>query len=165
MPSSKTPLPDLTGRTVVVTGTTSGLGLALSGALASAGARVLMTVRDLDRGAAALERVRAGSEGAGHAETVLLDLADLESVRAAAADIRDRTDDHVDVLINNAAVSLGPHDRTRDGFELQIGTNHLGVDPPLTVRCAAVRRAGTRPVPRGPGPAPPASPGRSRRGP
>jgi len=143
MPSSKTPLPDLTGRTVVVTGTTSGLGLALSGALTSAGARVLMTVRDLDRGAAALERVRDGSKGTGHVETVLLDLADLKSVRAAAADIRDRTDDHVDVLINNAAVSLGPHDRTRDGFELQIGTNHLGPAALTWLLMPAIRAAGT----------------------
>ncbi|MEV6446435.1 SDR family NAD(P)-dependent oxidoreductase [Amycolatopsis sp. NPDC051716] len=136
-------LPDLTGRTIVVTGTTSGLGFALSGALAAAGARVLMTVRDAERGAAAVERVRAGFEGPGSAESVLLDLADLASVRAAAADIRDRTGDRVDVLVNNAAVSLGPHARTRDGFELQFGTNHLGPAALTWLLMPALRAAGT----------------------
>ncbi|MCX2730405.1 SDR family NAD(P)-dependent oxidoreductase [Saccharopolyspora sp. NFXS83] len=136
------PLPDLTGRTVVVTGTTSGLGLALSGALAGAGARVLMTVRDAERGKAAVEQVRAGLEGRGSAETVLLDLADLASVRTAAADVRERTGDQVDVLINNAAVSLGPHERTRDGFELQLGTNHLGPAALTWLLMPALRAAG-----------------------
>ncbi|GAA3543692.1 SDR family NAD(P)-dependent oxidoreductase [Amycolatopsis ultiminotia] len=135
--------PDLAGRTVVVTGTTSGLGLALSRVLAGAGARVLMTVRDTERGAAAVERVRAGIDGEGSAETVLLDLADLASVRAAAADIRARTGDRVDVLINNAAVSLGPPARTRDGFELQIGTNHLGPAALTWLLMPALRAAGS----------------------
>ncbi len=135
-------LPDLTGRTVVVTGTTSGLGLALSGVLAGAGARVLMTARDATRGAAAVEMVRSGLDGSGSAETVLLDLADLASVRAAAADIRHRTGDRVDVLVNNAAVSLGPHERTRDGFELQIGTNHLGPAGLTWLLMPALRAAG-----------------------
>ncbi len=136
-------LPDLTGRTIVVTGTTSGLGLALSGALAGAGARVLMTVRDVGRGAAAVERVRSGIDGPGSAEAVLLDLADLASVRAAAALIRDRTGDRVDVLVNNAAVSLGPQARTRDGFELQIGTNHLGPAALTWLLMPALRAGGT----------------------
>ncbi|MTD52940.1 SDR family NAD(P)-dependent oxidoreductase [Amycolatopsis pithecellobii] len=135
-------LPDLTGRTIVVTGTTSGLGLALSGVLAAAGARLLMTVRDAGRGAAAVEQVRAGIDGSGSAETVLLDLADLASVRAAAADIRERTGDRVDVLVNNAAVSLGPHEHTRDGFELQIGTNHLGPAALTWLLMPALRAAG-----------------------
>lgn len=135
-------LPDLTGRTIVVTGTTSGLGLALSGALAGAGARVLMTVRDVERGAAAVERVRAGIDGPGSAEAVRLDLADLASIRTAAALIRDRTGDRVDVLVNNAAVSLGPQARTRDGFELQIGTNHLGPAALTWLLMPALRAAG-----------------------
>ncbi len=135
-------VPDLTTRTIVVTGTTSGLGLALSGALAAAGARVLMTARDSERGAAAVEQVRAGFEGPGSAESVLLDLADLASVRAAAAEIRDRTGDRVDVLVNNAAVSLGPHARTRDGFELQFGTNHLGPAALTWLLMPALRAAG-----------------------
>ncbi|WP_083276100.1 SDR family NAD(P)-dependent oxidoreductase [Pseudonocardia sp. HH130630-07] len=125
-----------------MTGTTSGLGLALSGALAGAGARVLMTARDAGRGAAALERVRAGIRGPGSAETVVLDLADLASVRAAAATIRERSGDRVDVLVNNAAVSLGPRERTRDGFELQIGTNHLGPAALTWLLMPALRAAG-----------------------
>lgn len=147
MAQSHEPLPDLAGRTIVVTGTTSGLGLALSAALAGAGARVLMTVRDAERGAAAVEQVRAGLKGRGSAEAVMLDLADLASVRAAAADVRERTGDRVDVLINNAAVSLGPHDRTRDGFELQIGTNHLGPAALTWLLMPALRAAGDPELP------------------
>lgn len=128
---------------MVVTGTTSGLGLALSETLVRAGARVVMTVRDLDRGAAVLDRVRAASTGVGSAEMVLLDLANLGSVRSAAAEIRDRTGDHVDVLINNAAVSLGPQARTVDGFELQLGTNHLGPAALTWLLMPSLRTAGT----------------------
>ncbi len=142
MTRSHASLPDLTGRTVVVTGTTSGLGLALSGALAGAGARVLMTVRDAERGAAAVERAQAATDGSGSTEAVLLDLADLTSVRAAALDIRERTEDRVDVLVNNAAVSLGPQPRTLDGFELQIGTNHLGPAALTWLLMPALRAAG-----------------------
>jgi NAD(P)-dependent dehydrogenase (short-subunit alcohol dehydrogenase family) len=140
MTTSYESVPDLTGCTVVVTGTTSGLGLALSGVLVQAGARVLMTARDAARAAAARDQMRAGP---GSAEVVLLDLADLASVRAAAADVRERTGDRVDVLVNNAAVSLGPHDRTRDGFELQIGTNHLGPAAFTWLLLPALRQAGT----------------------
>ncbi|MFJ7216572.1 SDR family NAD(P)-dependent oxidoreductase [Amycolatopsis sp. NPDC098790] len=143
MASSRLAVPGLTGRVIVVTGTTSGLGLALSGALAKAGARVLMTVRDAERGVAAVDQVRAGIDGPGSAEAVRLDLADLASVRAAAADIRERTADRVDVLVNNAAVSLGPHERTRDGFELQIGTNHLGPAALTWLLMPALRAAGS----------------------
>ncbi|WP_226366159.1 SDR family NAD(P)-dependent oxidoreductase [Pseudonocardia sp. ICBG162] len=128
------PIPDQTGRTVVVTGTTSGLGLALSTALARAGARVLMTARDVTRG-------RAAVRGAG-GELVLLDLADLGSVRAAAAEIRERTGDRVDVLVNNAGVAMGPRADTADGFELQIGTNHLGPAALTWLLMPALRAAG-----------------------
>ncbi|ANY05202.1 SDR family NAD(P)-dependent oxidoreductase [Pseudonocardia sp. HH130630-07] len=133
------PLPDLSGRTVVVTGTTSGLGRALSTALAGAGARVLMTARDAIRGTAAVEQVRAAG---GAAELVLLDLADLGSVRGAAAQIRDRTGDRVDALVNNAGVALGPRATTADGFELQIGTNHLGPAALTWLLLPALRAAG-----------------------
>lgn len=137
------PLPDMSDRTVVVTGTTSGLGLALSAALVRAGARVLMTARDAGRGSAALERVRAeAAGGATGPELVLLDLADLASVRAAAARIRDRTGDRLDVLINNAGVAMGPRARTVDGFELQIGTNHLGPAALTWLLMPALRAAG-----------------------
>lgn len=128
------PLPDLTGHTVLVTGTTSGLGRALSAELVRAGARVLMTARDTARGQAAAER--AGGE------LVLLDLADLASVRDAAAQIRDRTGDRLDILINNAGVAMGPRAETADGFELQIGTNHLGPAALTWLLMPALRAAG-----------------------
>ncbi|MBP2367180.1 SDR family NAD(P)-dependent oxidoreductase [Pseudonocardia parietis] len=128
------PLPDLTGRTVLVTGTTSGLGAALSAAFAGAGARVLMTARDTARGQAAAER--AGGE------LVLLDLADLASVRTAAAEVRDRTGDRLDILVNNAGVAMGPRAATADGFELQIGTNHLGPAALTWLVMPALRAAG-----------------------
>ena len=114
-------MPDQTGRTVVVTGANSGLGFHTSRELARRGARVLMACRDPKRGEAALEQVQQ----VGTAELVRLDLASLASVRAAAADIAGRAP-HVDVLVNNAGVMAVPRTVTEDGFELQLGTNHLG---------------------------------------
>lgn len=103
-----------------------------------------MTVRDAQRGTASVERVRDGIEGPGSAGAVLLDLADLTLVRASEAGIRERTEDRIDVLVNNAAVSLGPHGRTRDEFELQIGTNHLGPAALTWLLMPALRAAGNR---------------------
>jgi NAD(P)-dependent dehydrogenase (short-subunit alcohol dehydrogenase family) len=112
---------DQHGRTAVVTGASSGLGLEVSRRLAARGARVLMAVRDPRRGARALESVRRQ----GSAELLLLDLADQSSVRAAAAELTGRVD-RIDLLINNAGVMATPARRTVDGFELQMATNHLG---------------------------------------
>jgi protochlorophyllide reductase len=116
---SEKDIPDQSGRTALVTGANSGLGLRISQVLATHGARVLMASRSADRGAAAV----GGVQGA---ELVVLDLADLRSVRAAAARVREMTGDRVDVLVNNAGVMATPHKTTVDGFELQFGTNHLG---------------------------------------
>jgi len=113
-------IPDQTGRTVLITGANSGLGLAAAGLLADRGARVLMACRSPERGQEALRTV------GGTAELVKLDLADLGSVHAAAKEIRERTGDRLDVLMNNAGVMMTPKRRTADGFELQFGTNHLG---------------------------------------
>jgi protochlorophyllide reductase len=113
-------IPDQTGRTVLITGANSGLGLAAAGLLADRGARVLMACRSPERGKEALRTV------GGTAELVKLDLADLGSVREAAEDVRARTGDRLDVLMNNAGVMMTPKQRTADGFELQFGTNHLG---------------------------------------
>jgi protochlorophyllide reductase len=115
-------VPDQSGRTVLVTGANSGLGLRSAEVLASRGARVLLACRSPERGATALERVRA----LGDAELVRLDLADLASVRAAAADVRERTGDSLHVLMNNAGIMAVPRGVTADGFERQFGTNHLG---------------------------------------
>ncbi len=111
-------IPDQSGRTVLITGANSGLGLESAKALAEHGARVLIACRSPERGRQALTQVRA--------ELVELDLASLDSVRRAAEDIRERTGDSLDVLMNNAGVMATPARRTADGFELQLGTNHLG---------------------------------------
>jgi NAD(P)-dependent dehydrogenase (short-subunit alcohol dehydrogenase family) len=105
-----------TGRTVVVTGANSGLGLVTSRELARAGARVVMAVRSIAKG----EKAAAGLPGT--IEVRELDLADLASVRAFAAG----WDGEIDVLINNAGIMAIPLSRTVDGFETQFGTNHLG---------------------------------------
>jgi NAD(P)-dependent dehydrogenase (short-subunit alcohol dehydrogenase family) len=109
-------VPDMTGRSVIVTGANSGIGAAAARALASAGARVVLAVRTLDKGRAAVATM------AGETEVRELDLARLASVREFAA----AWDGEIDLLINNAGVMVPPLTRTADGFELQFGTNHLG---------------------------------------
>jgi NAD(P)-dependent dehydrogenase (short-subunit alcohol dehydrogenase family) len=117
-------IPDQTGRTALVTGANSGLGLHTSIALARRGARVLMACRNPEKAAEALRRVQSDAPGA-RAELVSLDLASLKSVRAAAADVAGRTDT-LDLLVDNAGVMAIPRAQTADGFEMQLGTNHLG---------------------------------------
>ncbi|USQ82409.1 oxidoreductase [Streptomyces phaeoluteigriseus] len=112
-----TRLPDLTGRTAVVTGANSGIGLTTADALTRAGAHVVFAVRDLDRGRTAAATLT------GSTEVRRLDLADLSSVREFADAWQGRP---LDLLINNAGVMMLPQRRTRDGFEMQFGTNHLG---------------------------------------
>lgn len=117
-------LPDQTGVTIVVTGASSGLGLRSAEALAAHGARVVLACRNPTKAATALDRVRAVARGA-EPELVSLDLESLASVRACADDLAARCS-HIDVLLNNAGVMAVPKGRTADGFERQIGTNHLG---------------------------------------
>jgi NAD(P)-dependent dehydrogenase (short-subunit alcohol dehydrogenase family) len=121
---SEQDVPDQTGRTFVVTGASAGLGLENTRALAAAGARVVMATRDARKTEAAATRVRRAVPGA-ILEHVPLDLADLSSVHDAVAVIADR---HaaVDVVIANAGLMATPERRTVDGFELQLGVNHLG---------------------------------------
>ncbi|MER8007104.1 oxidoreductase [Streptomyces sp. NPDC094149] len=109
-------IPDQTGRTAVVTGANSGLGIATVEALAGAGAHVVLAVRDPARGTAAAARVN------GSVEVRRLDLADLASVREFAA----QWQGDLDLLVNNAGVMNIPESTTKDGFETQFGTNHLG---------------------------------------
>jgi NAD(P)-dependent dehydrogenase (short-subunit alcohol dehydrogenase family) len=109
-------LPRLDGRTYVVTGANSGIGLVAARELARAGGRVVLAVRDTARGD------RAAASIQGNTEVRRLDLADLSSVREFA----EAWDGPIDALINNAGVMATPHRQTKDGFELQIGTNHLG---------------------------------------
>ena len=117
-------LPDQTGRTALVTGANSGIGFHTALELARKGARVLMACRDPQRAQAALGRVRLEVPGAS-AELVTLDLASLASVEAAAVDVAGRTG-RLDLLVGNAGVMAPPRTLTADGFELQLGTNHLG---------------------------------------
>ena len=117
-------IPDQTGRTAVVTGANSGLGLVTARELARAGASVVMACRNLDRGHRAIEEVRAAVPEA-QVQLDELDLASLASVRGFADRFR-ATHDGLDLLINNAGVMAPPRRRTADGFELQFGTNHLG---------------------------------------
>jgi NAD(P)-dependent dehydrogenase (short-subunit alcohol dehydrogenase family) len=108
-------LPSFAGRTVIVTGANSGLGEVTARDLARVGAKVIVAVRNLDKGNAAA----AGMTG--DVEVRKLDLQDLSSVRTFADSV-----DEVDVLINNAGIMAVPYAQTVDGFESQIGTNHLG---------------------------------------
>src|SRR5687767_14907525 len=117
-------MPDQAGRTILVTGANSGLGLRSAEALASRGARVLMGCRNLEKAADALEAVKKVAADAAP-EIVPLDLADLDEVRACAQRLTDELD-QLDVLMNNAGVIAIPHQRTKQGFETQFGTNHLG---------------------------------------
>lgn len=118
-------MPDLHGSTALVTGANSGIGLHTVIELARHGAHVVMTSRDAHRGDEALGQVRVQVPGSS-VETVGLDLADLSSVRDAAADVRERHP-RLQLLVNNAGVMALPQRRlTADGFEMQLGTNHLG---------------------------------------
>jgi NAD(P)-dependent dehydrogenase (short-subunit alcohol dehydrogenase family) len=114
-------IPDQHGRIAIVTGANSGLGLATARELARAGARVVLAARSPGRGDAAAASIVAAVPGA-TVDPAVLDLADLESVRGFAAGAPDR----VDLLINNAGVMAAPRRVTRDGFESQFATNHLG---------------------------------------
>ena len=115
---------DLQGRRFFVTGASAGLGEETARAFAAHGAAVTMAVRDLDRGAAAVGRIRAKVPGA-DLEVRQLELASLASVRACADGFL-ADHDRLDVLVNNAGVMACPFGTTTDGFELQFGTNHLG---------------------------------------
>jgi NAD(P)-dependent dehydrogenase (short-subunit alcohol dehydrogenase family) len=117
-------IPDQTGRTAVITGANTGLGYETAAALAAKGAHVVLAVRNVDKGNAAADLIARRTPSASVAVQEL-DLSSLESVRAAADELHS-AHDTIDLLINNAGVMMTPKSTTKDGFELQFGTNHLG---------------------------------------
>lgn len=115
---------DLEGKRIIVTGGASGIGYAASEVLASKGAGLVLAVRSITKGEKAASKIRAKYPVA--SVTVMhLDLGNLESVRQFATEFKGRFD-RLDLLINNAGVLVPPYSKTKDGFELQFGTNHLG---------------------------------------
>ncbi|MGO4441884.1 SDR family NAD(P)-dependent oxidoreductase [Mycobacterium sp. 2YAF39] len=117
-------VPDQTGRVAIITGSNTGIGYGAAAVLAAKGAHVVLAVRNLDKGSQAAERITTASPNA----TVTLqelDLTSLENIRTAADELR-ATFPRIDLLINNAGVMYTDKASTRDGFELQFGTNHLG---------------------------------------
>ena len=116
-------VPDVSGRTCLVTGANTGIGYEAALVLAARGARVLLGCRDQARGEAARDRILE-SHPAADCSFLPLDLGSLESVRKAADLVR--TEARLDVLINNAGIMIPPRQETADGFESQFGVNHLG---------------------------------------
>jgi len=114
---SATDIPDLTGKRFLITGATSGIGLAAASELARRNAQVVITARSVEKAREAIKKI-----GPGLVDYLLMDLTDLDSVRKAAA----RVDKAFDVVVLNAGVMATPFTKTVDGFELQMGTNHLG---------------------------------------
>ena len=118
-------VPDQAGRLAIVTGATSGLGYDTAAVLADKGARVVLAVRNLVKGKEAIDRIKTASPTA-TVELQELDLTSLDSVRKAADELR-AAHPRIDLLINNAGVMYVPsRETTKDGFEMQFGTNHLG---------------------------------------
>ena len=112
-------IPDQSGRTAVITGANTGLGFETAKALADKGARVVLAVRDTDKGRQAAARI------GGDVTVQELDLTSLASIRAASEELHTKFES-LDLLINNAGVMTTPKATTKDGFELQFGTNPLG---------------------------------------
>ena len=117
-------VPDQDGRTALVTGANTGVGFWTAVHLARAGARVLLGSRSADKGEEALRRLHREAPGS-DADVLPLDLSSLAAVEDAAGRLREG-EDRLDVLVNNAGVMMPPYGRTADGFELQLGVNHLG---------------------------------------
>ena len=115
---------DQAGRLAVITGANTGLGFETALVLAAAGATVVLACRDTVKGAEAQQRIEAEVPGA-RVDLLSLDLSDLGSIRKAATETLERYE-RIDLLINNAGVMVPPYRTTADGFELQLGTNHLG---------------------------------------
>ncbi len=116
-------LDDLSGKTYLITGGNSGIGLEAAKMLGAAGGDIIIACRNPNKAADAQKEIEQVSKG--KVETLSLDLADLSSVRKAAEEMHQRVD-KIDALINNAGIMQTPEQRTADGMEMQLGTNHMG---------------------------------------
>lgn len=117
-------IPDLAGKTAIITGANSGIGYAAAKALAHKQANVILACRNQEKGEAAVRQIKQEQPQA-NAEWIQLDLCDLASVRRFVSEFTDRHTT-LEILINNAGIMMHPFGKTADGFELQFGTNHLG---------------------------------------
>ena len=117
-------IPDQQGKVVIVTGSSSGIGFQDAKVLAEKNAEVIIAVRNQAKAARAADKIRANYKDA-LVTLMILDLADLNSVRRFAEEFKQQYS-RLDILINNAGVMVPPYSKTKDGFELQFGTNHLG---------------------------------------
>lgn len=117
-------IPDQRGRIAIVTGSSSGIGFEAARVLASKNAIVIIAVRNMEKGTAAENKIRAQHNNA-DVHVMELDLASLDTVRSFAKSFKEKYN-KLDLLINNAGVMIPPYSKTKDGYELQFGTNHLG---------------------------------------
>ncbi|MEH7444947.1 SDR family NAD(P)-dependent oxidoreductase [Bacillus sp. JJ1122] len=115
---------NLQGKTVIITGANSGIGFEAAKDIAKKGAHVIMAARNMEKGQTAMNAILIENANA-KVELMQLDLADLNSVRAFANAFTGRFN-QLNLLINNAGVMIPPYGKTKDGFELQFGSNHLG---------------------------------------
>ncbi|MDR6551818.1 oxidoreductase [Paenibacillus qinlingensis] len=120
----ETCIPDQSGKTIIITGSSSGLGLETATALASKGAEVILAVRNEQKGIEAAKQVNRRHSKA-NVKVMKLNLGDLNDINNFAVDFKKQYA-RLDILINNAGVMMPPYEKTKDGFELQFGTNHLG---------------------------------------
>src|SRR5262245_18686669 len=117
-------IPDQTGRIIIVTGSSSGIGYEAARVLANENAEVVVAVRNLDKGNSAAAKIREQNPHA-RVTVMKLDLANLASIKSFGDEFKGKYA-RLDRLINNAGVMIPPYSKTSDGFELQFGTNHLG---------------------------------------
>lgn len=117
-------IPNQNGKVVIVTGASSGIGLEAAKALAGKNAEIIIAVRNMEKGKTAADNIKNTHKNA-KVKLMNLDLAELNSVRSFAAAFKEKYN-RLDLLLNNAGVMMPPYSKTKDGFELQLGTNHLG---------------------------------------
>jgi len=122
---TKENMPDLTGKTAIVTGSNTGIGYETAKALYEKGANVTIAARDKNKIEAAIEQIKSSSKGNGTLEVGILNLANLSQIKSFADEFKN-SHSKLDILINNAGVMIPPASKTDDGFELQFGVNFLG---------------------------------------